>query len=87
MRLAELKSEAQIYSLESARANLTAHEFKQALIQEQQITLSEMGSEMKLEEASIFAFAWQSVSDITRSEHEARERAIVFVLSYNPNQL
>ena len=32
---------------------------------------------MKLEEASILAIAQQLVSDITRSEHEAREKAIV----------
>ena len=33
MKLAQLKSEAQIYSLQSAGANMTAHEFKQVLIQ------------------------------------------------------
>ena len=78
MKLTEFKSEAQIYSLQSAGANLTAHEFKQALIQEQQISLSEMRSELKLKEASIFPLAQQRVSDISRCEHEARERATVF---------
>ena len=57
--------------------NIIAHESKQALFQEQQLSLSEMRSEVKLEEASILAIAQQLVSDITRSEHEAREKAIV----------
>ena len=87
MNMAEPKSEAQIYSLQSAGANRTAHEFKQALIQEQQISLSEMRSEMKQEEASILALAQQRVSEIICSEHEALESAIVFALSYNPNLL
>ena len=47
------------------------------LIQEQHLSLSEMRSDMKLEEASILAIAQQCVSDIIRSEHEAREKAIV----------
>ena len=67
MKLAQLKSEAQIYSLQSAGANTTAHEFKQELIQEQQLSLSEMRSEMKLKHASVLLLAQQRVSDITRS--------------------
>ena len=62
MKLAEFTSEAQIYSLQSAGANITAHEFKQVLIQEQQLSLSEMRSEMKLEEASIYGLLRSNVS-------------------------
>ena len=73
MKLAQLKSESQIYSLQSAGANITAREFKQELIQEQQLSLSEMRSEMKLEEASMTVLVQQRVSDVTRSEQEARD--------------
>ena len=76
MKLAELKSEAQIYNLRSAGANTTAHEFKQELIHEQQLSLNEMRSEMKLEEASMTVLVQKRFSDVTRSEHEARDNAI-----------
>ena len=47
MRLTEMRSEAQIYSVQSSGANPIAHQFKQMLIQEQQLSLSKMRSEMK----------------------------------------
>ena len=79
MNLAELKSEAQIYNLQSAvGANTTAHQFKQELIHEQQMSLAEMKSEMKLEEASITLLAHQRVAEVVRSENEAREKDIAF---------
>ena len=77
MSLAELKSEAQTYSIQSAgSANTTAHEFKQELIHEQHMSLAEMRSEMKLEEASITVLAQQSVAEVVLTETEAREKAI-----------
>ena len=42
---------------------------------------------MKQEAASVVAVAEQRVSELTRSEHEAREKAIVFAVSYNPRLL
>ena len=77
MKLAEFKLEAQTYSLQSAGTNIIAHEFQQVLMQEQQLSFSEMRSEMKFEEASILAIAQQRVSGITHSEQKARETAIV----------
>ena len=77
LNLAEVKSEAQIYGLQSAgSANTTAHELKQELVHEQQMSLTEMRSEMKLEEASITIIAQQCVAEVVRSETEAREKAI-----------
>ena len=62
MNLAELKSEAHIYSLQSAAgANTTAHQFKQELINEQRMSLTEMKSEMKLEKASILRYLHTNV--------------------------
>ena len=77
MNLAELKSEAQIFGLQSAgSANTIAHDFKQELTHEQQISLTEMRSEMKLEEASTTLLAQRRVAEVVRTETEAREKAI-----------
>ena len=77
LNLTEVKSEAQIYGLQSAgSANTTGHELKQELVHEQQMSLTEMRSEMKLEEASITIIAQQRVAEVVRSETEAREKAI-----------
>ena len=77
MNLAELKSEAQIYSLRSAvGANTIAHQFKQEFIHGQRMSLTEMKSEMKLEEASATLLAHQRVAEVVRSENEVREKAI-----------
>ena len=73
MKLAQLESEPQISNLRSAGANTTAHEFKQELIHEQQLSLSEMRSETKSEEASMTVLVQQRVADVTRSEQDARD--------------
>ena len=77
MSLAEVKSEAHIYGLQSAgSANTTAHELKQELVNEQRMSLIEMRSEMKLEEASVTLLAQQRVAGVLRTEAEARDKAI-----------
>ena len=77
MTLAEVKSEAQIYGLQSAgSANTIAHELKRELVNEQQQSLLGMRSEMKLEEASVTLLAQQRVAEVLRIETETRDKAI-----------
>ena len=76
MTLAEVKSEAQIYGLQSAgSANTTAHELKRELVNEQQQSLLGIRSEMTLVEASVILLAQQRVAEATRIESEARDKA------------
>jgi hypothetical protein len=77
MNLAEVRSEAQIFGLQSAgSANTITHEVKQELVSEQRLSLIEMRSEMKLEEASVTLLAQQRVAEAVRTETSARDKAI-----------